>query len=189
MRYITATLALTFLVGCAAPGRPVETALPAKEIAMNGYANTRVDFGIVVSDIDQAAQFYRNALGLVEVEGFDVPADMGGDSGLSDQKPFHVRVFKVADAENATQVKLMQFTGTPGKRVDNAFIHSSYGVRYLTFYVQDITAAVERVRKAGGVALAKGPVELPKELAPGVFLAVVRDPDGNMIELIGPKRE
>ena len=155
---------------------------------MNGYASTRADFGIVVSDINEAAEFYKNALGLVEVEGFDVPADMGGNSGLSDHQPFHVRVFKVADDERATQVKIMQFKDAPGKRVDNTFIHSSYGIRYLTFYVTDIAASVDRARKAGAVILAKGPVELPEDLAPGVYLAVVRDPDGNMIEFVGPKK-
>ncbi len=154
---------------------------------MNGYATIRVDFGIVVSDVNKTAEFYKNALGLVEVEGFDVPADMGGNTGLTDNQPFHVRVFKVADDENATQVKIMQFKDVPGKRVDNTFIHSSYGVRYLTFYVSNITASVERARKAGVAILAKGPVELPKNIAPGLHLALVRDPDGNMIELIGPK--
>jgi lactoylglutathione lyase len=154
---------------------------------MNGYATIRVDFGIVVSDVDKTAEFYKNALGLVEVEGFDVPADMGANTGLSDNQPFHVRVFKVADDDNATQVKIMQFKDAPGKRIDNTFIHSSYGVRYLTFYVSNITASVERARKAGAVILAKGPVELPKNIAPGLHLALVRDPDGNMIELIGPK--
>ena len=33
-----------------------------------------------------------------------------------------------------------------------------------------------------------GPIELPKDLAPGMYLAVVRDPDGNMIEFVGPKK-
>lgn len=187
MRYAMGSLVFAVLAGCATPPSP--TAGPVRGALMNGYATARVDFGIVVSDIDKATEFYKNALGLVEVEGFDVPADMGGDSGLSDNKSFHVRVFKVVDDENATQVKIMQFKDTSGKLVDNAFIHSSYGIRYLTFYVQDITVAVERVRRAGGTVIAKGPVELPKELAPGVFLAVVRDPDGNMVELVGPKKE
>ncbi|HPD30758.1 MAG TPA: VOC family protein [Phycisphaerae bacterium] len=187
MRYTMILSVLILFAGCAATRSP--TAGPAREALMNGYSTARVDFGIVVSDIDKAAQFYKNALGLVEVEGFDVPADMGRNSGLSDNQPFHVRVFKVADDENATQVKIMQFKGAPGKRVDNTFIHSSFGIRYLTFYVQDIAAAAERVRRAGGTVIANGPVELPKELAPGVFLAVVRDPDGNMVELVGPKKQ
>lgn len=186
MRYVTISLVFTILAGCAETQSP--TARPAKEVPMNGYANTRVDFGIVVSNIDEAARFYKNALGLAEVEGFDVPVDMGGNSGLSDNRPFHVRIFKVADDENATQVKIMQFKDAPGKRVDNAFIHSSYGIRYLTFYVSDMTASVERARKAGAVILAKGPIELPKDLGSGVFLALVRDPDGNLIELVGPKK-
>jgi len=187
MRHVMISLVLTVFAGCAGTQSP--TARPAKEVPMNGYANTRVDFGIVVSDINKAAEFYKNALGLVEVEGFDVPVDMGGSSGLSDNRPFHVRIFKVADDENATQVKIMQFKDAPGKRVDNTFIHSSYGIRYLTFYVSDMTASVERARKAGAVILAKGPIELPKDLGTGVFLALVRDPDGNLIELVGPKKQ
>jgi lactoylglutathione lyase len=180
---------LALLAGCAATQTPSSTAPPAKETPMEEHVNTRIDFGIVVSDIDKAAAFYKNGLGLVEVQGFDVPADMGGHSGLSDDLPFHVRVFKVADDENATQVKIMEFPDAPGKRVDNAFIHSAYGIRYLTLYVADVTAAVERARQAGAVPLAQGPVELPKALAEGVYLAVVRDPDGNMIELVGPKKQ
>lgn len=133
MRYAMGSLVFAVLAGCATPPSP--TAGPVRGALMNGYATARVDFGIVVSDIDKATEFYKNALGLVEVEGFDVPADMGGDSGLSDNKSFHVRVFKVVDDENATQVKIMQFKDTSGKLVDNAFIHSSYGIRYLTFYV------------------------------------------------------
>lgn len=186
MRQIAAILVLVSIAGCAATQAP--SADPQKGASMNGYAKARVDFGIVVSDINKAAEFYKDALGLVEVEGFDVPADMGNNAGLSDNQPFHVRVFKVADDENSTNIKLMQFKDAPGKRVDNAFIHSSYGIRYLTFYVSDMNASVERARKAGAVILAKGPIELPKELAPGVFLALVRDPDGNFIEFVGPKK-
>lgn len=153
------------------------------------YGSMRVDFGIVVSDIDKSAEFYTRALGLVEVEGFDVPAKMGGDSGLSDYKPFHVRKFQVADDPNATQVKIMQFTDAPGQPIDNAFIHSSLGVSYLTFYVKDMTEAVERARRAGVEPIAKGPILLPESLAEGVYLALVRDPDGNLIEFVGPKAE
>ena len=40
---------------------------------------------------------------------------------------------------------------------------------------------------AGGEPLAKGPVRLG-ERPDSDYLALVRDPDGNLIELIGPKR-
>lgn len=178
MRTRLIATSLTMLAGCAATGRPT-----------SDFTSATVDFGIVVSDLDRAAAFYVEGLGLTETPGFAVSAEMGGDSGLTDGKPFHVRVFKTSDASGATSVKLMEFPGATGAEPKNDFIHTTLGVSYLTLYVADIDAAVKRAREAGAPPLAKGPVPLPKELAEGIWLALVRDPDGNMIELIGPKAE
>lgn len=155
---------------------------------MSEFISPTINVGIVVSDIDKSVAFYKDALGFTEVEGFDVPAAMGGESGLSDNKPFHVHVLKLMDTKNATEIKLMQVAGTTSERPKNEFIHSTLGMRYLTIYVKDTTAAVERAKKAGAAPIAKGPILLPPELAKGVYLTVLRDPDGNMIELIGPKK-
>ena len=46
-----------------------------------------------------------------------------------------------------------------------------------------------RLEKAGVKPLAKGPVALRSPLPEGVFLSVVRDPDGNLVELVGPKAD
>jgi hypothetical protein len=35
--------------------------------------------------------------------------------------------------------------------------------------------------------LAKGPVPLPAALGNGMTLTCVRDPDGNLVELLGPR--
>jgi len=165
------------LSGCAATGKK-----------LSEFSTPVVDIGIVVSDVEKAATFYKEALGFTEVPGFDVPAAMGADSGLTDGKPFHVRVLKLEDAANATSVKLMQFPDANPARQNNNFIHSTLGFRYLTIYVKDTTAAVERAKKAGATVLAKGPYLLPEGFPRGVYLTCVRDPDGNMIELVGPKR-
>ncbi len=53
--------------------------------------------------------------------------------------------------------------------------------------INDTNVAMERLKKAGVKPLAKGPVALPKPLPQGVYLTVVRDPDGNIVELVGPK--
>ena len=74
------------------------------------------------------------------------------------------------------------------KKVDHRHIHSSLGFSYLTIVVKDTTAAVARAKKAGVRPIAKGPVPLPKGLPQGVYLTIVRDPDGNLIELVGPKK-
>ena len=147
------------------------------------FARTTIDVGIVVSDVEKAAEFYKNALGFTEVPGFDVPAEMGAGSGLTDYQPFHVRVMVLGDEPTATKIKLMEFPDAPGKKVDNRFIHSSLGYSYLTIWVSDTTASVERARKAGAV-----PVKEPYDLGGNNYLSLLRDPDGNFIEFVGPKK-
>jgi catechol 2,3-dioxygenase-like lactoylglutathione lyase family enzyme len=166
---LTASL---FLAGHAATG-----------LTKSGFSRTTIDLGIVVSNVEKAAQFYKNALGFTEVSGFDVSAQMAGDSGLTDYKPFHVRVFVLGKEPAATKIKLMQFPDAPGKKVDNKFISSSLGFSYLTIFVSDTTAAVERAEKAGVV-----PVKQPYQLGGNMYLTLVKDPDGNVVELVGPKQ-
>ena len=148
------------------------------------FARTTIDVGIVVSDVEKSAKFYKNALGFTEVPGFDVSKEMAGDSGLADYHAFSVRVLVLDDQESATKIKIMKFSDAPGKKVDNQYIHSSLGYSYLTIFVSDTTAAVDRAKKAGAV-----PVKEPYQLGTGnSYLTLVRDPDGNIIELVGPKK-
>ena len=152
----------------------------------NGYSSPRVDFGIVVSDIDKSKEFYEKALGLTEIRNFTVPGDFARSVGLSNELPFPVHVMQVTDAPEATQVKLMEFEGTRPARQDLSFIHSTYGMSYMTFYVADLDAALKRAASHGVKPIAQGPKLIGEEIAPGLSLAIVRDPDGNMIELVGP---
>ncbi|MCA9013857.1 MAG: VOC family protein [Planctomycetaceae bacterium] len=152
------------------------------------FAKSTVDFGIVVSDLDKSLNFYKNALGLKEREPFEVTPEMGGDSGLSDNLAFKVYPLVLENDSTATNVKLMQFKDAPGKKVDNSFIHSSLGVSYLTIYVKDTTAALERAKAYGVKPIAKGPIALPEGFPKGIYLTLLRDPDGNLIELVGPRK-
>jgi len=177
-RYNLSALSVALLIagillgGCAAAGG-----------AKSEFARTTIDVGIVVSDMEKSAAFYKNALGLTEVSGFDVSADMGGGSGLTDDQPFHVRVFVLGDEPTATKIKLMQFPQAQGKKVDNRFIHSSLGFSYLTIFVSDMTTSVERAKKAGAVIVKK-----PYHLGGNNYLTLVKDPDGNIIEFVGPNK-
>jgi len=71
-----------------------------------------------------------------------------------------------------------------GAQVDNTFVHSSYGFRYLTLFVSNLNASIEQANKNGGKLVAKTPVPLPEGFPPGMGLAIYRDPDGNMVELV-----
>ncbi len=146
------------------------------------FSRTTIDIGMVVSDIDKAAKFYTQALGFKEVGAFDVSAPMANDTGLTDNKPFQVRVFALGDEPTATKLKIMQIPGA--KKVDNKYISSSLGVRYLTVFVADLGKTLERL-KQNGVA----PVKEAYRLSGGnTYLALVKDPDGNILELLGPKQ-
>ncbi len=152
--------------------------------AKSEFTSTTIDLGIVVSDVEKAAQFYKNALGFTEVPGFDVSKEMAGDSGLADYHAFRVRVLVLGEEPSATKIKIMEFTQAPGKKVDNRFIHSSLGFSYLTIFVSDTKAAVERAKRVGVY-----PVKEPYKLGGGnLYLTLVKDPDGNIIELLGPKK-
>jgi catechol 2,3-dioxygenase-like lactoylglutathione lyase family enzyme len=151
------------------------------------FTSTTIDLGVVVSDVEKSVTFYK-ALGFTEIEGFDVPSDFATDVGLTDEQPFHVHVLVLGEGDTATKLKLIQFEKSPGSQIDNGYIHSSLGFRYLTIWVADTSAALARVKAAGAQPVAKGPVPLPAGFPEGVFLTCVKDPDGNMVELVGPRK-
>ena len=147
------------------------------------FSRTTIDLGMVVSDVEKAAKFYTEALGFTEMTGFDVSAQLAGDTGLTDNRPFKVRVFALGDEPTATKLKIMQIPGANSKKVDNQYIGSSLGFRYLTVSVSDLTKSMERL-KQNGIA----PVKEPYRLGGNNYLILVKDPDGNTIELIGPRQ-
>ncbi len=165
-------VALCFIVGAAQP-------IPGKA----GFARSTIDIGVVVSDVEKAAAFYTQAVGFTEVPGFDVSASMAGDSGLTDHKAFKVRVFVLVQEATATRLKLMEVPGAASKKVDNQYISSSLGFSYLTILVTDTAAAVKKAKQAG-----VEPVNKPYQLGGNNYLTILKDPDGNLVELVGPMK-
>jgi len=141
---------------------------------------------IRVSDFDKSKAFYEQALGFKEATSFTVEGEFAKSVGLTDSLPFTVHVMQSGDGTDATAVKLMEFQGTRPSRPDNSFIHSTYGVRYLTLYVNDLKAALEQCAEHGVKPLGDGAKPIPESIAAGMSLALIRDPDGNFIELVGP---
>lgn len=147
------------------------------------FSRTTIDLGVVVSDVEKAAKFYTGAIGFQQVGSFDVAGQMAGDTGLTDNRPFQVRVFALGNDPVATKLKIMEVPGAGSKKVDNQYISSSLGFSYLTIMVSNIDKAMARLTR-NGVA----PVKPPYQLGGNNYLALVKDPDGNIIELIGPKQ-
>jgi len=174
-------LSLVLLLAAVAVLSANRTAAPAD------FQRTTIDLGVNVSDLDASADFYTDVIGFTEVEGFEVTADFCTAAGLTDGQPLAVRVFVLGEEESATRLKLMEIPGVETKQSDNAYVHSQLGYRYLTIMVDDMNATLERLRAGGGEPLADGPVLIGEDPS-GDYLIVVRDPDGNLIELIGPRK-
>jgi catechol 2,3-dioxygenase-like lactoylglutathione lyase family enzyme len=165
-------------------GAIVVVAIIAGAAATGAFTSPTIDVGIVVSDVEKEAAFLKDALGMTELKGFSVGAEVARDAGLTDNQPLAVRVFAPADEPRATRIKIMAVPGVKSAKADHAFIHSTLGPAYLTVHVADITAAVARAKKAGATIVPKG----PHPLAGTTAIALVRDPDGNLWELVGPMK-
>ena len=160
------------------------TSQPTNAAESDGvFSRPSADLGIVASDLEKSATFYKEVLGCQEVQGFSVPAAFATSLGLVDNHGLKVRVFVLGEGPARTQLKLMSFPDAPGKKSDQSFIHSSVGFSYLTLHVSDLNASIERLKKAKVKLEGKTPVPLGGANA----LVVCRDPDGNFIELIGPQ--
>jgi len=123
-------------------------------------AKDSLDLGILVSDINASLKFYQDILGLKFIE--KIPVWFGTMYRLR----FGSSDFKLIDPKN----KLPK--GSVG-------LDAQIGYRYVTFVIKNIFKVCEELKKRGIE------FEVPeKELRPGVRIAMVRDPDGNIVEFV-----
>lgn len=123
-------------------------------------ARNCLDIGILVSDITRSLAFYQGVLGLEKVGEMPVPF------GHMHRLAFGASFVKLVDPK---QVPPAGPTG----------LTRALGFRYLTFQVTNIDAVCADCERAG-IAF-----EIPKqELLPGVTIAMVRDPDDNIVEFV-----
>ena len=123
-------------------------------------AKNSLDIGVIVSDIKASLNFYQNILGL-EFVG-TVPLWFGTMHRLR----FGTSDFKLVEP------KVVPPRGAIG-------LENQLGFRYLTFIIENLSDLCDDLQKRG--------IEftLPeKEIRPGVRIAMVKDPDGNIVEFV-----
>jgi catechol 2,3-dioxygenase-like lactoylglutathione lyase family enzyme len=123
-------------------------------------AKNSLDIGVIVSDIKASLNFYQNILGL-EFVG-TVPLWFGTMHRLR----FGTSDFKLVEP------KVVPPRGAIG-------LENQLGFRYLTFIIENLSDLCDDLQKRG--------IEftLPeKEIRPGVRIAMVKDPDGNVVEFV-----
>lgn len=124
-----------------------------------------IDIGIVISDSQASLAFYRDLLGL-DHEG-DIPMPIGGGGVMH-----RLRCGKAL-------VKLVCFDTTPENRPVSGGIPEATGYRYFSIHTKNIADVM-----AGCEAAGVKTVIPTTELRPGVTIAMVEDPDGNIVEFV-----
>jgi catechol 2,3-dioxygenase-like lactoylglutathione lyase family enzyme len=123
-------------------------------------AKDSLDLGIVVSDIKASLNFYQNILGL-EFVGI-TPVQNG---------TMHRLRFGTSD------FKLIEPKTVPPKGVIG--LEKQLGFRYVTFVLKNLSELCAEL-KGKGIEFA-----VPeREIRPGVRIAMVKDPDGNIVEFV-----
>ena len=94
-----------------------------------------------------------------------------------------VVILKLEDKPEATQWKLMSF----GKKASDhlpRYVQDVIGMSYITINVTSLKPFLERIDKHGVKLRGETPVPLPS--SGEMHFVLVSDPDGTLIELIGP---
>ena len=134
-----------------------------------------IDLGIIVKDLDVAAKFYSETLGLPEVRDVQITADVAKQAGCA-AGAFRFKAFQAGEV----QLKIAQAEADPPRGTGK--VDAATGVRYFTFSVESVEEAFNSLKAAG--APIQGEIT---EVVPGRFICFFSDPDGNMLECVGPK--
>ncbi len=147
------------------------------------FSKPTIDIGCVVSDLEASVKFYTEVIGFEQTSEFKVGTEYANRVGLTDNKPLDIKVLTLGSGEGATQLKLMQVDGESATAA-NEHIHSTLGFSYLTVYVSSTENALKRLKATNTETVAESP--LPIAGAEQMTLTIIRDPDGNLVELVGP---
>lgn len=150
--------------------------------AQNNIAKSAISIGVVVEDLDKSLEFYHNVVGMVTVREFTVDSEKAKKMGLSNGEHFDVKVLKLENSEQATELKLMTFNNRTSHESQN-YIPDENGIRYMTIFVKSMTPVLERIKKHNVKTLGETPTMLDAERQ----FVLIKDPDGNFVEFIGSK--
>jgi len=150
-------------------------------MAQSEFSSGLIGVGVVTKDLQKSLDFYLNVIGMTKVGEFDVDADFGKSSGLTDKVAFHVDVLKLEDSPDANQWKLMSF-GKEGTHPMPTYIHDDTGMQYITINVNSLDPFLKRIKKHGIQLMGDTPIPLSET----DHFVLIQDPDGTIVELIGP---
>jgi catechol 2,3-dioxygenase-like lactoylglutathione lyase family enzyme len=123
-------------------------------------AKKSLDIGLIASDIEASLHFYQDLLGLEFV------GTMPLGFGTMHRLRFGESEFKLIEPKKVP----------PGGAIG---LEKQLGFRYVTFVIEDLSGLCENLKKNN--------IEFTvdeREIRPGVRIAMVKDPDGNIVEFV-----
>jgi len=156
---------------------PVFSAQPPGDFAKSG-----ISVGLVVEDLNKSLDFYQNVIGMVKTSAFSVESARAKELGLSNGDRFDVTILKLENSEEAAEWKLMSF-GKKATHPKQNFVPDDTGMQYITIYVKSMKPILDRIKKYNVKTLGITPTKLDETRD----FVLLQDPDGNFIEIIGPK--
>ena len=130
--------------------------------------------GFVVSDIDVAARFYGEVIGLTPLPRRE--RDGSAISQILGYEGTHIKIAEFTHGEY--MLELIEYVHPPGA---DAHVHerNAFGASHIAFVVDDSDAAYERLVANGAQKL-----NPPIEIVDGKKGCYLQDPDGNWVELL-----
>lgn len=130
--------------------------------------------GLCVADLDRSQRFYEGALGFEPARRMEVPDDVTADL-LRVPRPVGLTASYLQ--RGGFVLELLHFA-RPGNPTARDRPLTEPGLTHLSFTVDDLAATCAAVAEHGGEVLADTEV--------GGAAVMVRDPDGQLLELLAP---
>jgi|GEM_PF-228538 len=136
----------------------------SSKIAQKIAPRSAIDIGIVVADMERSLNFYRDLLGVPIVA--ETQTSLIGEGRM------------VQLQHGVSLIKLVKLTTVPPDQSPME-ISAATGYRYITLLVADITAILADIEQVG-IRVTQPLIKL----ANGTQIAMVADPDGNIVEFV-----
>lgn len=135
-----------------------------------------MEVGFCCRDLDALARFYTDVLGFELINVVEV------DAARAKQAVLSKGAYRVARLQTpwGERIKLLQPRKTPRDGPRSKWILDRANAAYVTFIVDDLAAMLARLE--GKITILTGLEKI--EVRPGVWLAFVRDPEGNLLEFV-----
>lgn len=147
--------------------------------AQTNFVKPTISIGIIAENLTKSIDFYTNVVGMGQVREFVIDSNKAKRMGLSQAEKFDIKVLKLENTENATELKLMSFA----QKTDHSkhkYLPDANGIRYLTIYVKLLQPVLERIKKFNIKTLGQTPTMLDEKRQ----FVLIQDPDGNFVEFI-----